>query len=71
MISNPSAYMNHVGVGKRKYLSNKQREWLVDLVRKTSSESNKRYLRSILADGKVPTQLQKNIILNISKLNSN
>ena len=58
--------MNHPTMINRKPLNDTQREWLVSLTQATNKESNKTYLRSILAQGKTPTPAQKEVIKSIS-----
>lgn len=59
--------MNHTGVGKRETLSKEQEQWIVNLIQKINSEYSKKFLRSILVSGKVPTEKQKEIIKKIVK----
>ena len=57
--------MNHVGVGKREKLSDKQREFILRLIPKCSKEWDIKFLRSILVTDRVPTQKQKDILNRI------
>jgi len=57
--------MNHPTMINRKPLNDTQREWLVRLTQATNKESNKKYLRSILVQGKIPTPAQKEVIKSI------
>ena len=60
--------MNYVGVGKREKLSEIQRGYLLGLTGLQSMpEHNKKFLRSILVENKVPTLKQKEVIKKIIK----
>lgn len=59
--------MNHTGIGKREKLSKEQEQWIINLIQKINSEYSKKFLRSILVDGKVPTEKQKEVIKKIVK----
>lgn len=57
--------MNYVSVGKRNELSEEQRGFILDLIKKCEKEYNKQFLRSILVENKVPTEKQKIVIRKI------
>jgi hypothetical protein len=59
--------MNYNVIQDRQELNKTQRDWIVSLIQKTSRESNKKFLRSILERGKVPTEKQKKAIQSILK----
>ena len=62
--------MNHVSVGKRETLTELQRGYLMGLIGlKDMKEYNKKFLRSILAENKVPTEKQKQVIRKIIQFN--
>lgn len=62
--------MNHVGVGKRETLSEEQRIFILGLIGLQGiPEYNKKFLRSILVENKVPTEKQKQIIRKIILFN--
>ena len=52
----------------RPKMSDNQREWVINLIKSSSTtEWETKFLRSILVDGKVPTDKQKDIIRKIVK----
>ena len=59
--------MNYVSVGKRDKLSQQQREFILQLIKGRNTEYNKKFLRSILVENKVPTLKQKEVIKKIIK----
>jgi hypothetical protein len=59
--------MNYVSVGKRDKLSQQQREFILQLIKGCNTEYNKKFLRSILVENKVPTLKQKEVIKKIIK----
>ena len=62
--------MNHVGVGRREKLTEEQRGFILGLIALQGlPEYNKKFLRSILVENKVPTEKQKQVIRKIIKFN--
>lgn len=59
--------MNYVSVGKRDKLSQQQREFILDLIKRCNKEYNKQFLRSILVENKAPTEKQKIVIRKMIK----
>lgn len=57
--------MNYDSVGPRDKLSDKQREFILNLIRKCTKEYNKKFLRSLLVENKIPTEKQKQVIKKI------
>jgi hypothetical protein len=59
--------MNHVGVGEREKLNTEQRDWVINLIKnEKTTEWDKKFLKSVLADNKVPTKKQKDVIVKIN-----
>ncbi len=54
--------MNYTTVGKRDKLSQQQREFILQLLKRCNTEYNTKFLRSILVEDKVPTVKQKIVI---------
>lgn len=54
--------MNYVSVGKRDKLSQQQREFILQLLKRCNTEYSKKFLTSILVEDKVPTVKQKIVI---------
>lgn len=59
--------MNHIGVGKRNELSDKQRQFILDLIKKCNNDNSIKFLRSVLLENKEPTEKQKIVIRKIIK----
>jgi len=59
--------MNYNIIPNRQDLTNEQRDWIVNLIQKIEKEGDKKFLRSVLVRGKVPTKSQKKIIESIVK----
>jgi hypothetical protein len=62
---------NEYGTAKhtnRDVLSDKQKDWIINVIQNRKiNEWETKFLRSILVDGKLPTQKQKDIIKRIIK----
>lgn len=59
---------NYVSVGKREVLTETQRGYLLGLMHRVGmTEYNKKFIRSILTENKVPTEKQKVVIRKILK----
>lgn len=61
--------LNYYKIPNRESLDDTQREYLVQKVKECVSEGDKKFLRSILVEGKIPTEKQKNTIRQIVKKN--
>lgn len=59
--------LNYYKIPNRERLNDTQREYLVLKVKECFSEGDKKFLRSILVEGKIPTEKQKLIIKEIVK----
>jgi len=56
---------NHYTIPNRKSISSKARKFILYLIGKCKYDGTKVFLRSILANGKEPTKLQRKSILKI------
>ena len=54
--------MNYNVIPNREDLNEEQRKYVIELISKLPNKSDKKFLRSILERGKVPTAAQKKII---------
>jgi len=54
--------MNYNIIPNREDLTNEQKEWIIKLIKRLKKENDKKFLRSVLEQGKVPTKVQKKII---------
>jgi hypothetical protein len=57
--------LNYYKIPNRERLNDTQREFLVQKVKECNSDSGKKFLRSILVEGKIPTEKQKIVIKSI------